>query len=128
MEELESHRRLNRTYTYCEKDRARKELKTRNQYEIITSLSHEIKLAEDNNIRLEEDCKYEMEQKDQKCRYEKDNRRMQYEDDLAMAKHELESCKWDMVQVSGRNEELEEVLKSYANMLREADEAKWLGK
>ena len=112
---------MNRSFSYCQKDRDRQELKSRNQYDIISSLQHEIKISKDELMRLEEDCKYEMDIKEQKCNYDRDNQRMQYEDILALTKHELEGCKWDNLQLTGRNEELEAVLKSYADMLRRSD-------
>lgn len=78
MVEQDSHRNLNRTYNYCKKDLDRKKLKVEDQYQIINNIQNELKYAEEENNRVIEDCKYQMDQRDMKCNYDKESTRIQY--------------------------------------------------
>ena len=66
----ENYKRNNKTLTYCKADVARKNMKIKDQYEIVIELQEDMRKLEVDMRSKTEQCNYDLESGAHKCKYE----------------------------------------------------------
>jgi len=117
----EKYKRNNKTLYYCKADLARKNLKIKDQYNIIIELQDDIRKLESELQAKTEQCGYDLDSMNHKCKYDLDASKHRCQDQIQQYKHKQQMCEWDLEQMTLRSDELEGVLKNYAEMLRNGD-------
>ena len=117
----EKYKRTNKTLFYCKSDLARKNLKIKDQYNIIIELQDDIRRLESELQAKTEQCGYDLDSMNHKCKYDLDASKHRCQDQIQQFKHKQQMCDWDLEQMTMRADELEGVLKNYAEMLRNGD-------
>ena len=121
LQEQENRRHLNQSLIYCQKEKKRFETKAVNQYDQILDLQNQVVICKEDNNRITEDYYIDSEAKQDQCDYEKQSIRIRLEDEISFIEREMDSCKWDMEQIVEMNNELEDRLQEYAELLQQAE-------